>query len=190
MAKTSGPLSVEEQQLLQSLLARAKASGCEEPIGVMAAAFKRPSDSPMQFDSDDEDEFACVTPCAGCVADEEAKLEAAEKKSSSHLPVAPGIGSCSEITLPQGVETITDWGRTICQLPKVEQLGLSYEELVQDRTTHGRYLNWIYEHGSARGGRLQDFWSYLHAIRYNKMTSTTDCVYPGTSEVRKMKVLK
>ena len=43
-------------------------------------------------------------------------------------------------------------GTTVCKLPKVQALKMSYSELVADKSHH-KYLTWV-QSGKGRGGRF------------------------------------
>ena len=73
-------------------------------------------------------------------------------------------------------------------LPKVKSLGLSYAELVADPAAHQEYLEWVLDHGAERGGRLQDLYQYLKAIKYVEAHALpTDQFFPGTKVAREKK---
>lgn len=90
-----------------------------------------------------------------------------EATTSTQAPVIPAIGE-PKVKLPAGVDSIEDWGTTICRLPKVAHLDASYEELAQMAERH-EYLKWVYDHGQDQGGRFQDFANYLSAVDFPKI---------------------
>ena len=104
---------------------------------------------------------------------------------SDQMPVAP---SEQKIDFPPGVVSIADWGTTVCRLPQVAALDVTYYELTQMPSQRG-YCTWITNHGESKGGRAADFARYLKAVGYKKSLQGQkgeEC-YPGTSEIREKK---
>ena len=90
----------------------------------------------------------------------------------------------SKIPFPPGVPSLSDWGSTVCRLPRVNHLNASYEELTR-MPDQQPYLKWVAEHGMSRGGRFEDFALYLKASKL-PVLSAEQC-FPGTSVIRERK---
>ena len=184
-SQSSQPLSQQEAKLLQELSERAKAAGITPDPEAQVHVFMSHgsmSDASKRLREQYEEEL--LADGYQCVPMSDCKIPEEIYKDASQAPIAPGVQQ--QIKLPPGVTSLEDWGKTICQLPKVESLGLSYAELVKDAKTHGNYLSWILNHGANRAGKLEDLYLYLRAVQYGRVTSAQ--VYPGTQEVRQKKV--
>ena len=85
--------------------------------------------------------------------------------------------------LPPGITSLRDWGLTICRLPKVANLDLTYDELVSQpgRTS---YLMWIKNHGIGQGS-FRRLCTILESLDH--MCKDPKSCYPGTSELREKK---
>ena len=92
-----------------------------------------------------------------------------EKKPVDQMPIHP-VSAGKKCVLPPGISSVSEWGQTLCTLPKYAASKLSYHEMVLDESKHG-YLTWILKHGKGRGGRFEDFSSYLEAIDFEKTSS-------------------
>ena len=185
-ASDAKPLTHEEAKLLRSLLDRMSSAGREtgpEDLdlveNLVAAGMTDASKRRLTADSSSVDEdFEHL---------EMPKSKYGGKKSSQSVPspIAPDL---SEVKFPPGISNLEDWGCTVCRLPKVKSLGLCYSELVADPKTHQKYLEWVLGHGACRGGRLEDLYLYLKAIKYAEHHALPeDQLFPGTKEVREKK---
>lgn len=118
--------------------------------------------------------------------------------SKKQAPILPGDKknekTPSAITLPSGIQSVSHWGQTVCDLPKVAHLEMSYAELIgkanSDSMVAG-YLKWAYSAG-VKSDKVDDLQAYLKAINWNPKTKSvdqekTDLTYPGTGYVRRMK---
>ena len=87
------------------------------------------------------------------------------------------------IPIPPDNTDLVDWSTTVCELPKVLALHLSYAELVADPE------HMVKSHGVKKGGRFEDLSLFLHAVGYSKerFFPSAHNVYPGTNQVRKKK---
>jgi hypothetical protein len=189
-SKAAGPLSHEEAKLLCSLLDRmntvGRVPGDEDELLNMCALGAM-SDSSKRLRSTSED--------AGFegyehIGTPRAKQVTLSPSGGSQLPLLPGPDT--GVKLSPGITDLKDWGTTVCKLPKVASLKLSYEELVQDPKNHQDYLMWVLKHGADRadrGGRLEDLRLYLKAIKYDqKPELSRDQLFPGTQEIREKKI--
>eukprot|EP00435_Cladocopium_sp_Y103_P017137 s2127_g4.t1 len=177
------PLSHEEAKLLCSLLDRMNAAGrvpgdedALYDMGVLGAM----TDGSKRLHADLDEAGAEGYEHVGTPR---AKQMTLSKPSGSQLPMPPNTDT--GISLPPGIESLRDWGTTICKLPKVAAFKLSYEEMVDDPHNHDEYLMWILKHGADRGGRLEDLYLYLKATKYDLQPARSrDQLFPGTQEVR------
>ena len=91
-----------------------------------------------------------------------------------------------DVNLPEGIPSLAKWGDTLCTLPKVAALQLSYSELA-DRADHDPnimgYIEAFVLKYRGTSAKVLDLRRYLEATRYS-----TGCIYyEGTGEVRKFK---
>ena len=90
--------------------------------------------------------------------------------------------------LPEGVSTFEEWGRTICDLPKVKDLEMSYRELVNRADAGDRelakYLGWV-KGFNGNSARTKDFKRFL--LTDDAMKASPRVYFPGTSEIRRVK---
>ena len=111
----------------------------------------------------------------------------AEKyQKSPQMPVAPKKTVPNEkIQLPTGIPRLTEWGCTVCELPRVKGDSKTYHELATD-PEYGSYLNWIVQHGKGKGARCEDFRNYLIFGDFVK-SDASSITFPGSSEIRKIR---
>ena len=92
------------------------------------------------------------------------------------------------MSLPDGVSSLEEWGRTICELPKVKELNSSYRELVKisdsGDTKMASYLNWVSNY-KGPSSRTMDFKKYLLAC--SAYESQPKTYFPGSMEIRRLK---
>jgi len=90
--------------------------------------------------------------------------------------------------LPDGVSTFEEWGRAICDLPKVKHLEMSYRELVNRAEAGDReltkYLGWV-KGFNGSSARTKDFKRSL--LIDDAMKASPRVYFPGTSEIRRVK---
>lgn len=114
------------------------------PVGAMTDGSKRclPNDVP-EFG---EEDFQHVT------SEEMLPTSMGPYPSDVQQPMIFQFGASKQrpssgVGLPEGVESLEEWGRTICELPKVKDLAASYQELLNlsdsGDTKMASYLNWI-----------------------------------------------
>lgn len=118
--------------------------------------------------------------------------------SKKQTPILPGeqnkMNTLSTGTLPSGITSLSHWGKTVCELPKVAHLELSYEEMVDKAkgdTMIADYLKWAFTAG-VKSEKVADLQAYLKARNWNPKTNEADkgqseLTYPGTAYVRRMK---
>ena len=130
-SKGQAPLSREEARLLCELLDRMDAQGRvpgHEELLFTEGMMRAMADSSKLLRSENED--------AGfegydCVGTPRAKQFHLDGPTGSQAPVPPN--SKTGLKLPPGVTDLKDWGTTICKLPKVASLKLSYDDMVMDQ---------------------------------------------------------
>ena len=108
---------------------------------------------------------------------------------------APGVkgsyrskGSSMAKTLPEGIESLEQWGKTIIETGKYGKQDLSYAELAQSPdTTKVKYVQWLTAQGSRSdlSPLMQDLTSYL--AMYHEQGSEAGPMFPGSAVTRKFK---
>ena len=97
-------------------------------------------------------------------------------------------GYSSKVFLPVGADSLEEWGRTICELPKVKEMSCSYHELTlqaeKGDIQMSKYLSWIRTY-KGPSSRTVDFENYL--LAYDSCASESKTYFPGTMEVRRLK---
>ena len=92
------------------------------------------------------------------------------------------VVSSANPELPPGVRSVEEWGRTLCVMPKVKSLKMSYDDLVKsDDPDHAVYLKWVVENATGRSGKIDDLANYLKAAGWS---SPCGYLIPGTKETR------
>ena len=189
----NAPLSADEARTLTSLLMRMQAAGLEpaadhQGYGAMTDASKRRKpESEVSL----EEEFEHIEPF---VQYEVEKLGTEKPKSSTdvsvgktrvHIPLV-NVGG---VKIPPNEKYMEDWSTTLCELPKVVHLGMSYAELIADPEFMD-YLIWVRTHGVKKGGRFEDFSLFLQAVDYTKerVCPNSHQTFPGSNQIRKKKV--
>jgi hypothetical protein len=120
--------------------------------------------------AEDEDYFDLVeTPGAPAVSLTPLVLQ---PSASTPYPNPGSVGSASSGTpagfgqLPSGILSLAMWGKTVCELPKVKHLDMSYEELAMSTEAPIiKYLKWITGQGKSKtaGALVVDLASFLKA---------------------------
>ncbi|CAK9111802.1 Uncharacterized protein SCF082_LOCUS51855 [Durusdinium trenchii] len=164
MASSSKPVTSKELAMAQDIVARASKAGVKDPemtagYGAMNDSSKRLRDG---YDIELDEAWEPVTYTSEDGSLEKERLEAGS--TSKQVPLKPEKkGENLKIPLPTGVSSTENWGTTVCRLPKVSALGLSYQELVAQKDHH-KYLTWVQGHGLHRDGRFGDLAAYLERI--------------------------
>ena len=176
---SSTPVTTEEIQQLKQIVARMEAQGLM--LGsVSAGSSGAMTDASKRLREDGVESFDLY------------EVESWESPNSlipsggSQEPVPPkSVASVHQ--LPPGVNSIKEWGQTLCELPSVAKMKLSYAELVAD-PQHESYLKWISKNETGKGPRVEDLAKYLKAVAYPVgRTSDSDVKFPGSDVVRKFK---
>lgn len=96
-----------------------------------------------------------------------------------------------EICLPEGVEDLAMWGRTLVMFGKYQARNVSYLDLVESSEIEtAQYVKWCASRVDTAGGELKDFALFIHAIRAHRGTSGVASqlpLIPGSATVRQFK---
>eukprot|EP00435_Cladocopium_sp_Y103_P021891 s1135_g5.t1 len=184
------PLTPEERNVLEHLLRRAHLAtpgdekGCPSVISAdsdwsvpcgtsMTDAAKR------RFDVSPEREARQV------------KYTGYESTSCVPPPLAPRslVGSTKRgqsIFLPEGIDDMPMWGRSILEFGKYEKRGWTYCEMAESTEKDiVSYVKWCKSQADSADGLLRDFAFYLMARDYRP--DQQHLVIPGTNHVRKLR---
>ena len=112
-------------------------------------------------------------------------------------PIVPRVKESQEVLrscpveLPENVNSVAEWGKTICDLPKYASRELSYVELIEKSKFNDEmktYLDWIFNTG-IKSAKADDLRAYLRAVNWKTKqdSKVTGVTYPGTTMVRRMK---
>ena len=180
-------VSAEEVQAMKAIMSRMQKYGVKDPAGVasegrvpgtMADSSKRLRDDEIaSFDASLEDETwdlpGDMDPLSSSALETQQVL-------------SPMLSSTQKIALPPGISSVKEWGKTLCELPAVARLKLSYEALSQEESQMD-YLLWILKQGASKGPRVHDLGQYLQAIKFTEKCNglATGPPYPGSNVVRK-----
>lgn len=89
-------------------------------------------------------------------------------------PPAGAGGKASKIDLPSGVDSMEEWPRTVCELPKVAAMKKTYAQLQADAEKGDQdvknYLVFVLGYNGS-SERTKDFAAYLRAVGYNQSKS-------------------
>ena len=130
------------------------------PIGAMTDGAKRRC--PESSNISEEEEFQHVA------SSEEMppSLPGSELRPTVFHLETKQSGYSSKVFLPVGVDSLEEWGRTICELPKVKGMSCSYHELTlqaeKGDVQMSKYLSWIRTYKGPSSQTL-DFKNYLLA---------------------------
>eukprot|EP00435_Cladocopium_sp_Y103_P072224 s637_g39.t1 len=89
------------------------------------------------------------------------------------------------LKIARGIQLISHWGQTICNLPKVAHRRVTYESLANESKTDSEtksYLNWVVS-SNMKSAKLDDLKGYLQAIKY-RSAGEGIVNYPGTNSMR------
>ena len=164
---------LQQKGLLENLVETVQLEPSKQlPLGTMSDGAKRRLHA---ADSDDES-FQQISPVS--------RTEG-YGASSVDMIAAKRLGA---VTFPEGVKSMKDWGRTLCELPKVKDMNLSYEELLDlansGNTEIAKYLGWV-KSFKGQSSRTQDFKKFL--LAKETLEEQPKTYFPGSHEVRKLK---
>ena len=93
--------------------------------------------------------------------------------------------------LPDGVHSVEEWGRTVCELPKVAKRNQSYQELVAAAPGEEELRKYLLKYVLTYKGtsvKVHDLRRYLEHIHYEQLTAPARTYMPGSTTVeRKLK---
>lgn len=188
----NGPLSPEERNVLEHLLRRvhlaSNSPGEDEPC-------------PSVMSADSEWSVPCgtsMTDAAKRRFDVSPEREARQMKYTGTglmSPPAPPlvskglVGSTkrgTSIFLPEGIDDMAMWGRSILEFGKYEKHGWTYSEMAESTEKEiVSYVKWCKAQADSADGLLRDFSYYLLAREYRP--DQQNLVIPGTNHVRKLR---
>lgn len=186
MSSSSGPLPTVSQSEVAAILQALKANGQLDAMldsmrgtdmangGTMSDACKRRFDP---SDPDDDEDFDLITP---------------RIHSRKQSPVTPTTSQPPQkIKLPEGIKSLEHWSKTMCELPKMATLEMSYGELVTEskkNPTVAKYLSWVVT-AKDKGERVADLQAFLKASNWKMedKASESGLTYPGSAVARIMK---
>jgi len=194
-------LTLEEAQLLRSLLARVQASGTmsqfadalptpefeedsdgefehlENELPVMSEATKRRmiADSAEEVDTGYGRTRSCAAGGASRAAAAEVPSLMPKAKAAPVIPKAKAapVNPSGTEGIPADVVSLVDWGTTTMEIGKMAPMELSYAELAQSGDPAvQRYLKWLMSALTDRfKPQYHDLVAYLNAIDYGKVPS-------------------
>lgn len=149
------------------------------PSGSMSDASKRRCPS----EPEEDDDFVAVSYTSSAAAAD----VPFPSRSSPTVYEEPTVKNSPE-ELPEGIGSMDEWGRTLCELPRVKHFNMSYAELVHQANTGNEeiedYLGWVRRHNGP-STRVHDLKKYVMAR--DKEAGYVRKTYPGSKEVRKLK---
>ena len=173
---------LQRSGMLESMVSSVQQEAAQMPIGAMTdGAKRRCPESPNIYE---EEEFQHVA------SSEEMppSVPGSELHPSVFHMETNKSGYSSKVSLPVGVDSLEEWGRTICELPKVKEMSCSYHELTlqaeKGDIQMSKYLSWIRTY-KGPSSRTVDFKNYL--LAYDSCASESKTYFPGTMEVRRLK---
>ena len=189
LGKLAQPLTPQEKEILQDLLAR---SAIQSEEG-------EPS-TPGSFSMVD---LQSMSDASNRRTDESEEEQVAKRMFAANLPyMSEGppqpvlVGKTPRgkpIFLPQDVPNVTTWGRSIIQFGKYSkkssEAGISYAELYEDRSDPEkvRYVKWVVAQTDSSKGLLLDLATYLCVRSAESAEGSQLPFVPGTSSLRMIK---
>lgn len=151
----------------------------EQPSLSMTDAPKRrlSQTGPVSSDDFEPDEFQVIPPTS--------------PKMSTGYPTMIAMNDSEtppSVSLPEGVKSFEQWGRTVCELPKVQALDLSYEELYHMAASGDKekseYLVWVRRYNGS-SSRTLDLKQYV--LIKDRLTTGPKTYFPGSKDIRRLK---
>ena len=173
---------LQRSGMLESMVSSVQQEAAQMPFGAMTDGAKRRC--PEGSNISEEEDFQHVA------SSEE--IPPSYPSSELHPSVfhmgTEKSGHSSKVSLPVGVDSLEEWGRTVCELPKVKEMSCSYHELTlqaeKGDVQMSKYLSWIRTY-KGPSSRTVDFKNYL--LAYDSCASEPKTYFPGTMEVRRLK---
>ena len=89
--------------------------------------------------------------------------------------------------LPEGVQSLSQWGRTLMSFGQYKDSGLSYFDVISSTEEKKvKYVRWCKSRSSSAGGFLKDFCEYIQLYEVSTGGVQGPCI-PGTDHVRHFK---
>lgn len=183
----SHSLSREEQQQLQELL-RKGGYTAPMPMAEESVLFPPSECDDWDWSKCSEIEVESMTDASKRrLTEQGAGQEGYGQTQLKQLPT-PLTGVPTEsITLPEGVTSIEDWGRTVMEKGKLARLQLSYSEIFKSRDSEVEgYVKWLLANISPKHDpQFHDLHKYLKIMTASAASSSS--LIPGTHRARKLK---
>ena len=93
-------------------------------------------------------------------------------------------------SMPEGIEDIGTWGKTLIRFGQYKHSGLCYADLVESEDDRAKsYVKWCKSHTNTAQGHLRDFCQYLRYLRHVSEGPEVESqlIIPGTSDKRVFK---
>lgn len=174
--KEAGHLDVMLDELSQS-----GAGPGPSTIGSMHDGAKRRLFSPSKSE---DAEFEVIPPKTLFHSSFESK-EGYQGPVTKKMP-ADNTGSASGLSLPPGISSVSEWGRTLCDMNKYKSQKWSYVDLVsnaKENTEVQEYLIWVTQNPN-KSAKTKDLALYLEATQWQKKMPVM--YFEGTNQVRRL----
>lgn len=183
MAARDVPVSQQEKDMVKKILARLEAQGDGltprgHPAIPMSAGSMTDASKRLRGSSPSSDGFDGISGFS--VVQEPDTIAAAASAELNQTPVTPQASRAVEF--PPGVESLTQWGKTICVLPKVKKDAPTYSEIAT-WDSYEDYRHWVLKNGTTKGPVCLDLYNYLRACGCVAVTKGE--LFPGSNAVRK-----
>ena len=183
MSASNQPLTPSEKVMLSELLARATIPDEDSEVP-----------TPSSFAVVDEEVFQGMSDAAKRRMDEPTG-ESEVKRSYAAKPKNEVVGYTPRgkaIVLPQGVEDLEAWGRTIIMFGKfAAKQGaheVTYKEVFESQKEEDvRYVRWVKGQIESSNGHLYDLSLYFHARDTQNRATGQMPLIPGTGIYRRLK---
>ena len=92
-----------------------------------------------------------------------------------------------ESEFPEGITSLSQWGRTIVSFGQYNHQNVSYFDLISSTEARkANYVKWCKSHGKTAGGFLKDFCNYIQLFEATSGENQGPKI-PGTGHVRSFK---
>lgn len=113
--------------------------------------------------------------------------------ASKQEPVTPpGTSARLFEAYPPGITSMSQWARTVCELPKVKNRNLTYQSMVEEAASEGgaemlSYLTWITS-SRMKSAKVEDLRGFLEALDWKPAPARghPSVAYAGTSMPRRL----
>lgn len=144
-----------------------------EPSGAMHDGSKRRAMSPSPSSIGTHD-FEVLTP----------KSDVKSMRGQGYqVPVVPS----KKVALPEGITSVHEWGRTMCDLPKIAHRKMSYRQIVkamdEGDVEMQSYIKKLSVFRECKSPKVDDLMAYLKAVNVDP-SRTSELKFPGTDATR------